>query len=693
MPTPTTALDLQRDILQLREELLGKFQRLEIRLQRLETKQLNGLEANDVATHSPLAGEDGGGNEMVEMKVDENVTQPDLWDVELKTGDAISRQTTQQSFDDMSEQQEGQVHFGESAWTFPFVIGLVPAGQWDMTFSILLLLLNLGMQVAFTIIISTDDFMGTPFWRQIHYAKRWRISMAHDYQYLDLAGRSLVSRVCAGDGALILSTTQATLVEQINSFLGLQEDQFEAPFFQPGTLLCMLCMLFWSLCVYKEYRNIWLGLEVVLRIPRSDQSIFRDNTLRSICKGRFKILLFTYLARAAIATLLLGAGIRWLAETTSITDLMLNCVALNAILDIDEFLFAGFTPISIQVAVQNLKPVKMKYGRQRSQLESFGLLILLIGTLLIPYLFLLQPLAESMIAVKIELCGGNQTFVIGRNSETQQNIGLVTKSGFDASDLTITELAVDIHKSTTGSEEPYLFFFAPNARGFDQQLNADMATTTTQFGFCIETEVLQPSGQFYGDPLVEPMVERILRLAAASLGQVDFDDIGCADVKFLCSRPDARLLRMVCGATCGCNDPFASAWHKVPSQGCIPSCLQYATDQLAASTCEDQLVQEEWELFWDLYPDAISAFFNTDVSQSSIYPALVNLSNVMKSMGCSALRNPSFQDELVSRTRWCEGYLPLFRPLAGHCPASCGCVGASPLPVYCPSSCAAVTSA
>lgn len=41
--------------------------------------------------------------------------------------------------------QEGDVHFGESAWSFPLVIGLAPAGMWDVTFSILLLLLNLGM--------------------------------------------------------------------------------------------------------------------------------------------------------------------------------------------------------------------------------------------------------------------------------------------------------------------------------------------------------------------------------------------------------------------------------------------------------------------------------------------------------------------------------------------------------------------
>ncbi|CAJ1387821.1 unnamed protein product [Effrenium voratum] len=637
MPTPLAPLeplDLQRDILDLREELQMSLRRLEARLRRLETRGL----------------EDDNGDERVEMKVEEKL-QPDHRGAELEAEDVISKQTMQQS-DHLSE------------------------------------------QAAFTIIISTDDFRGIPFWHQINYAKRWRISMAHDYQYLDMAGRSLVSRVCAMDGALILSTTQASLVEQINSFLGLQEGEFEVPFFQPGLLLCMLCILFWSLCVYKEYRNIWLGLEVVWQIPRSDQSIFRDNTLRSICKVRFKALLFTYLARAAIATLLLGAGIQWLAGTTSITELMLNCVALNAILDIDEFLFAGFTPISIQLAVQNLKPVKMKYSRRRSQLESFGLLILLIGTLLLPYFLLLQPLAESMIAVKTELCGGNQTFVVGLNSETQQAIALVTKTGFDAPNLTITELAVDRHTFDTRSKEPYpyLLYFAANALAFDQNLKRDMTAEVTQWGLCIETEVLQPSGPLYGDPVIQPLVKLMLRNAAVSLGVVDVDAIGCADLQFLCSLPDARLLRMVCGSTCGCNNPYASAWHKVPSQGCMPACLQYATAQLAASTCEDRIVAEEWELSWNIYSDAMSAFYSTEFSTSTVYESLLNLSITMKSTGCSALKNPNFESEIMTRTRWCEGHPGLFRPLAGQCPVSCGCVGASPLPVYCPISCANVTS-
>ena len=45
---------------------------------------------------------------------------------------------------------------------------------------------------------------------------------------------------------------EATLVSHINSYMGLAYDEFEVGFFQPGILLCMLCILLWALCVYKD---------------------------------------------------------------------------------------------------------------------------------------------------------------------------------------------------------------------------------------------------------------------------------------------------------------------------------------------------------------------------------------------------------------------------------------------------------
>ena len=122
-------------------------------------------------------------------------------------------------------QQEGSDHvgdvfFGESAWTFPFILGLTSASPLDVTLAILLLLLNLGMQIMFAYVILGPSFMGAEFSEEIATAQRWRDGIAHDYKYMDLSQTSLATRVCSGDGALILSTVQATLVNQINSFMG-----------------------------------------------------------------------------------------------------------------------------------------------------------------------------------------------------------------------------------------------------------------------------------------------------------------------------------------------------------------------------------------------------------------------------------------------------------------------------------------
>ncbi|CAK9112678.1 unnamed protein product [Durusdinium trenchii] len=693
MPTPTAASrDLQREFSLLRQELQADLQRLTARLDKLENRFDGRLQlptANLATAHSsdasPRSGDSPSENE---MKID--VQNTDLSMVQLSMVVNNGFPPSQPEIEEPQDEQDGLVPFEESAWSFPLVVGLAPAGPCDVTFAIILLLLNLGMQVAFSVIILDENFIGSPFTDHIDNARRWRTSIAHDYTHMDLAKTSLVSRVCSEDGALILSTPQANLIQQINSFLSLGLDQFQPGFFQVGSLLSMLCILLWSLCVYKEYRSIWLTSEAVWRIPRSKCTLFRDNEFHTISTGRLKILLFTYVARAAIASLLLGAGIRWLAQTTSISELMLNAVSLNAILDVDEFLFAGFTPISIQLAVRTLEPLKMKYSRRRSQLETWSLFVLLVGTITLPYFVLLNPLGEQMVQVKHELCAGNQTFVVGRSTETQMTVGLVTRHPQEASELTVTELAVEEHKFNGPNEVPYLINFMETDVHFYEALGRDMAAEVKNWGLCIEKEVLMLGVFFYQDPLITPYSDLMLRQAATSLGTADVSR-GCAGLKHLCNDPNARLLRMVCGHTCGCTDPLASAWHKVTAQGCIAACSQIAFDA-AAATCQDNIDSENWEVFWNSYPDVMTAFWGNNVTESAVYPVMLSVADAMKSSGCSALMDPQWQAEPGVNHRWCEGYPPLWRPLAWQCPESCGCKDITPLPAYCPSRCAATSN-
>eukprot|EP00913_Durusdinium_trenchii_P023691 g22254.t1 len=205
-------------------------------------------------------------------------------------------------------------------------------------------------------------------------------------------------------------------------------------------------------------------------------------------------------------------------------------------------------------------------------------------------------------------------------------------------------------------------YFTPNRALFEEHRLQSIAELTEKIPFCIERDILSPNGTFYGDPLVLPLVNSRLKSAAIEL-DVYSSNVQCQDMREQCKRPDARLLRMVCGVTCGCTDPLASPWHKVKAQGCSD--------------------------FWDGYGTAVSTYYGQDISKTAVWPFASNVSERLRMLGCQGLRVPQLQTELVSKARWCEGFPPLFRPLAWLCPNACGCASAFPDEAgHCPAHCA-----
>lgn len=93
---------------------------------------------------------------------------------------------------------------------------------------------------------------------------------------------------------------QATLIEHINSYMGLADDVFQPGFFQPGILLCVLCIALWCLCVYKELRGIFLSFEAMRQIPRSSKTQLLDHRqLTGLSTARYKVLKLIYALRTA----------------------------------------------------------------------------------------------------------------------------------------------------------------------------------------------------------------------------------------------------------------------------------------------------------------------------------------------------------------------------------------------------------
>ncbi|CAE7749771.1 acnB [Symbiodinium sp. CCMP2592] len=320
---------------------------------------------------------------------------------------------------DKEEQEEDEepIPFAETVWNVALVLGFTDAGWLDIILTLILACMSAFMQSLFVVVILSPSFLGEPFESEIQIARTWRANIAHDSKYKDLADTSLASRVCNGDGSLIQSTVQANLLSEIDSFLGISAtgEPFEPSNLQPGTILSGLCILLWCIYLCKEFRAIWVSVEAALQIPRAHVTIFKTGRFVTISWRRLGVYLTLRLARTAVAGCLLYAGIQWLARTTNIADLILNAVALGAILEIDEMIFASLLPKKVQVAIYELEAIQVKYTRAKSQLEGLFIFIMVATLSLAPFFLWVQPLSQTMIAVKKEYCANNQDFVMAFN--------------------------------------------------------------------------------------------------------------------------------------------------------------------------------------------------------------------------------------------------------------------------------------
>ncbi|CAE7524392.1 serS [Symbiodinium natans] len=577
------------------------------------------------------------------------------------------------------------VAFHESTWNVVLVLGFTEAGWLDAIISCALLLASAALQVTFSLILLSEDFLGEPFSKHLGHAEKWRRGLAHDYKHMDLSETSLVSRVCNKDDTIIVSTSQATLIGQINAFLSIKPAQFEPTELRRGILLCMLCILFWCLYLCNEFRAIGLSCEAILQVPTGARTRFEQGRFVSISRARRCVYLLARLIRGMIAGLLLYGGIVWLANTTSIKELMLNAVALGAILDVDEMFFAALMPKKVQIKIQDLEAVKVVYSRRRSQIEALLLLLFMLGLLLWPWFQLVEPLGENMKLVKKKFCDGDQNFVVDVNENQEVTIGRLTKAFSSNRNATLIEKAVTDYAFSAGSAYQRILF--ENDRKFERKRTQTMEAiaktvlTCEDFGAWIENDNSSSVKDVYGPYWYS---------TAHSAGFPD--DSTCEDMQGLCDHDGYHLLRLSCGVTCGCGKVTVNPWYKVEHHGCSKGCRDSVNFAgLPDLNCTDIPVNaSSWQNFWQMYPDAVESL-SVVLSQSE-KSQLQGIARKMMAEGCTALLNVS--EDPMTLTNFCAGNtnpeLWSAAPLRQLCPHTC-CSQASS--ASCPTACCTDTAA
>ncbi|CAJ1390319.1 unnamed protein product [Effrenium voratum] len=572
---------------------------------------------------------------------------------------------------------EEPIPFAETVWNVTLVLGHTGAGWLDVASACFLTLLSTFMQVVFTAVILSDYFRPASMFEQTGAAQKWRSAAAHDVKHMDLSLTSLVSRVCNDDGSLILSTGQAGLINEINQFVGMKPHEFAPTSVPPGMTMCMMCIMLWCIYLGGELRAVLVSLMAANQIPRGRNTVLIQGAFSCISRLRFLTYCLVRLTRFGIAICLLYAGILWLALTTNITDLILNAVALGAILQIDELVFAALFPKKIQVAIYELESVRVKYTKRWSQLESA--LVILVLTLITVGSFLLwvQPLTDQMLLVKQEYCAGNQDFVVGLNQDWQTYMGFESAPFGRTGGTSLGELAALEHSKQRLSNGTATYIqFSTSLDAFEIDRVKPLEELANEFPHCLDYD-----GWF---PELVNSFGAIFRSAAALAQRPAATS--CAQLKDLCDLPTSRALRFVCGETCGCDDPQAQRWFRVPRQGCPAKCEEKAKTAAGSLPCEDvDWNNSVWRSFWDIYPSVLSARIGKDVMTTPLGDVVATTQSFMLEVGCPGIA--MVPEDSLTQGHWCAGSSELWAPLAHLCPVSCSCQELGEAADYCPATC------
>ncbi|CAE7849278.1 unnamed protein product [Symbiodinium necroappetens] len=416
------------------------------------------------------------------------ISEPASWSpVQAQAWEAPKPQTLQQESKPKEEtkgtgpgptdEAQEPIPFTESTWNLLLVLGFTKAGWIDIVIGCGVFVGSLLLQGGLCYVLLTGDFLGKPLTREIDIARRWRAGTAHDFKHLDISETSLVSRVCNGDGSLIMSTQQASFISQLNTYLGMQESELAPESICPGSVLCVLCISWWCLYLGREYRQIFSSLEGLWNVPRGPSTILEMGTLRSVSFPRFFLFCTVRISKAVISSLLLAAGIQWLVNTIAIRSIVLRAVALKSLFELDSVFYAAFMPKQLQVCMKKLKPMQFRNSPCRSQIESLLLLLFFVVVIFGSWHQLVDPIGGTMERIKTEYCGGNQNFVVAVNDDHGLAVGR-SSMPYDPARAE-DEIATAVYDYAFKSNESNLILFHTSPRSFEKTRVETMATATT----------------------------------------------------------------------------------------------------------------------------------------------------------------------------------------------------------------------
>lgn len=594
-------------------------------------------------------------------------------------------------------------------------IGCSQVGVHGSVFTGATLMINAAMQVVFCVIVN-DSLTRDRFDEStVEDLKDWRTTVAHNLKYVDdLTFRSLARKVCSfQDTPMSAGPIQG--LEAIAEYMPddmAREYRSKPPLgfwmrtSHVGELMCLLSLVLWWLSVLKELFSIVSLGEALYALPTAEQTEI-DSTagrlaLVSMTRFRKATVVGVLVVRSFVCLFLAICGTLYLATTISLGDLLLNALALEVVLSLDELTFDVLAPRSIRLMISSMAPLAKPPSSAWRGLDGkplAAIAAIAVGLLLVSELKLKEQ-SRILKDARDAVCSGDLDFVAG----VDQNGMVVAYGGGSTGDYTdlyeyraFRDLILNAGESSTdvfeGSSSKMAYAFS----GSRFSLEGYVSQSLTDLG-----EVFNPDCYDFDYPnsTVWPTLKDILAseeskelnqgddLQTSQTALAPFDS--CADVVPKCWEESTLGVRarQFCPAACGCHNPTAPLVLSNTAQGCPASCTDSVWHNVIMGTlsCTDW-TSESPQMMWgvDLLAVYIEGLRATGWPSNPMDTIIRDLNDSIVRYGCPGLVANMSSPGWVWGNLCEETNLFRFRPITAICPVSCGCADGGG--TFCPTTC------
>jgi len=585
-------------------------------------------------------------------------------------GDRCEAPSTEQlsaSGSDVKEPVTGITHvFQQSMWDAALFIGLPCFGVGGSALASIILCLNMILPVIFmnSIAVLTRDGM----FMSVDEARKWRESTGHNHVFYDKTTHtSLVQRVCSDAPSLEMSTDRAQVIDDILLYGG--HDGWDL-LGDIGPAMCMTALVVWYSTVVTEVRSLFNLVWALHALPCGKTRLVATEDgfqLVAIAKGRRFWIMALTLVRLAIAVGLVIFGTIYLVRTTSVSELLLNAIALEVVLNVDEMLFGALAPSCVRKLIGGLKPLHAthpsKPWRGADKLTVIWLLTMFAGVAAVAATGISGTMDEHR-QIYHEMCEGTTNFVYGINS-----LGAVITTDTTAEDTprgTDLPYVLPVHERIWGTPEglakldldasPFTLFEGLIGHSVSETVNTVLGVVGAS---CVDL--------LDGNGVLQRLTQHIgLSGSCSGLGHLCRSEV---------------WVRADCPRTCGCDSPFSGLLLTGTAQGCPAGCASTAAyaEALAAAPCAEQSAHNlRSTASWPAWAEQFEA--HQETWGYAPPPGVDSWRRLFLDLGCQfiplyinwyreifgAIGHPCTRD-------WDNLGFPELRSLAPICPITCGC--------------------